>query len=83
MSPISKGRTFHWNSGDNRMSITEQYNLCISKFNKSDIGKYKCILTTERISYQHEFNLLLESKYLFMNANDIHHILIHVICSYR
>lgn len=63
MSPISKGRTIHWNSADNRMSITALYNLRISRFINSDIGKYKCILTTERISYQHEFNLLLESKY--------------------
>lgn len=63
VSSISKGRTIHWNSADNRMSITALYNLRISRFINSDIGKYKCILTTERISYQHEFNLLLESKY--------------------
>lgn len=74
VSPISKGHTIHWNSAKDRISITEQYNLRLSRIDNADIGKYKCILTAEKISYQLEFNLLLKSKYLLMSAKYIYHI---------
>lgn len=63
VSPISKGSKVHWNSANGRISITKGYNLRISGLKKSDIGKYKCIFTTEIISFQHDLYLVLESMY--------------------